>query len=182
MRMRAGVRCAMALMMALAGMQRMAAQGQALAPDSAISGAERAARAWFALLADHNYDAGWQQASGYFREHVSREQWGVNARRLDRQFVRADERRLVEARWLRDEPPLPASEYVVLRWLTVIDDWHQVGERVIMAHEPDGSWRPATYDLFPDVDGAPIVIRGAAPPPPAPAQDRPRAIAAPRRP
>jgi hypothetical protein len=180
--MRIGVRCVVALLTTVVGAGRIAAQAQAIVPDSAIAGAERAARAWFALLADRNYAAGWEQASGYFREHVSREQWGVNARRLDRQFVRTDERRLVEARWLRDEPPLQPSEYVVLRWLTVIDDWHQVGERIIMAHESDGSWRPATYDLFPNVDGAPIAVRGAAGPPPAPPIDRPRTITAPRRP
>ncbi|MGH7594661.1 MAG: DUF4019 domain-containing protein [Gemmatimonadales bacterium] len=151
-------------------------------PDSAIAAAEGAAHRWFALLADRNYDASWEQASPYFREHVTREQWRVNADRLDRQFQRAELRKIVEARWLHDEPPLPRAEYVVLRWLTVVDEWRQVGERVIMSHEPDDTWRPATYDLFPNVNGDPIVVRGpgkhdsSAPPP------RPQNIATPRKP
>ncbi|MGH7523004.1 MAG: DUF4019 domain-containing protein [Gemmatimonadales bacterium] len=144
------------------------AQDPSRAPDSAITAAEHAAARWFALLSDGNYAASWEQASRYFLEHVSREQWAVNAERLDRQFRRAALRKLVEARWLEDEPPLPHAEYVVLRWLTVIDEFHQVGERVIMSHEPDGSWRPATYDLFPNVDGIPVGVpdHGARVPPP----------------
>jgi len=137
----------------------LSAQEPSRAPDSAISAAQRAAQRWFDLLRDANYNASWEQASSYFREHVSREQWSVNAERLERQFHRADLRKLVEARWLQDEPPLPHAEYVVLRWLTVIDEFRQVGERVIMSHEPDGSWRPATYDLFPNVDGIPVLVR-----------------------
>ena len=138
------------------GATRALAQDPSQAPDSAITAAERAATRWFALLADGNYAASWEQASRYFREHVSREQWAVNAGRLDRQFHRAGQRQLVEARWLEDEPPLPRAEYVVLRWLTTVDEFHQIGERVIMSHEPDGSWRPATYDL---IDGVPVAPR-----------------------
>lgn len=138
------------------GVTSALAQDPSQAPDSAITAAERSATRWFALLADGNYAASWEQASRYFREHVSREQWAVNAGRLDRQLRRTDLRKLVEARWLEDEPPLPHAEYVVLRWLTVIDEFHQVGERIIMSHEPDGSWRPATYDL---IDGIPVAPR-----------------------
>ncbi len=153
---------------------------------AAIADADSSARAWFALLADHNYAASWERADRYFREHVTREQWRVNASALDRQFGRAAMRKLIDARWLRDQPPLPVSEYVVLRWLTVIDDWHEVGERVIMAHEPDGSWRPATYDLYPNVDGTPIIAgtRSGVRPPPGSGNGTPpaRTIAAPRKP
>jgi len=166
----------------VAGVGRASAQEPTLAPDSAITAAEQAARNWFALLADRNYGAGWEQASIYFRQHVSREQWTVNAGRLDRQFRRADLRKLVETRWLRDEPPLPPAEYVVLRWLTMVDDWRQVGERVIMAHEPDGRWRPATYDLFPNVDGDPILPGDRASRPPPIPPPPPQNIAAPRKP
>jgi hypothetical protein len=159
------------------------AQEPSRAPDSAISAAQHAARRWFDLLTDANYNASWEQASQYFKEHVSREQWAVNADRLERQFHRADLRKLVEARWLQDEPPLPHAEYVVLRWLTTIDEFRQVGERVIMSHEPDGSWRPATYDLFPNVDGIPVLVRDpAARPPPAAAPPSPQRIGPARKP
>ena len=167
---------------ATGGNAPLAGQEPARAPDSAITGAERAAHRWFALLADGNYAASWEEASRYFREHVSREQWAVNAEQLERQFHRADLRKLVEARWLQDEPPLPRAEYVVLRWLTVVDEFRQVGERVIMAHETDGAWRPATYDLFPNVDGIPVLVRdhdGRLRPAAAPA---PRNVVAPRKP
>jgi len=157
----------------------LSAQEPSRAPDSAISAAQRAAQRWFDLLRDANYNASWEQASSYFREHVSREQWSVNAERLERQFHRADLRKLVEARWLQDEPPLPHAEYVVLRWLTVIDEFRQVGERVIMSHEPDGSWRPATYDLFPNVDGIPVLVRDPVDRTP-PAHARPPAQVGPR--
>ena len=153
------------------------------APDSAISAAQRGAQRWFDLLRDANYNASWEQASQYFKEHVSREQWSVNAERLERQFHRADLRKLVEARWLQDDPPLPHAEYVVLRWLTVIDEFRQVGERVIMSHEADGAWRPATYDLFPNVDGIPILVHDPAIRPPAPpAPPLPQNIAPARKP
>ncbi len=156
------------------------AQQPAQLPDSAISEAERAMHGWFGLLAQGQYDASWNQAGSYFRAHVSREQWQVNASDLARQFRRAAARTLVEARWLRDEPPLPPAEYVVLRWLTVIDENRQVGERVIVAHEADGSWRPATYDLFPNVEGIADAIGGRRAPRTEPV--RPQAIAAPRKP
>lgn len=163
----------------------LAAQEPSHAPDSAITAAERAARKWFDLLADGNYAASWEQSSKYFREHVTREQWSVNAGQLDRQFHRKDLRKLVEARWLQDEPPLPRAEYVVLRWLTVIDEFRQVGERMIMSHEADGTWRPATYDLFPNVDGIPIPVhepgtRSPGAPPSAPPVSR--NIALPKKP
>ncbi|MGH7583534.1 MAG: DUF4019 domain-containing protein [Gemmatimonadales bacterium] len=152
------------LLCATAAVAPAAAQATAT-PDSAIAAAGRAAQRWFALLADRNYGASWEQSSAYFREHVSREQWRVNAERLDRQFQRADHRKLVEARWLHDEPPLPRAEYVVLRWLTDLGEGRQVGERVIMTHEQDGAWRPATYDLFPNVEGLPFLVPGRHPPP-----------------
>ena len=150
--------CLALLLAAVAPPASLAGQGESGAADSAISAAEQAASRWFDLLADANYAASWEQAAPYFREHVTREQWIVNAGMLDRQFHRRDQRRLVEARWLQDEPPLPRAEYVVLRWLTVLDEFRQVGERVIMSHERDGTWRPATYDLFPNVDGIPIRV------------------------
>lgn len=158
------------LLGAMVAVTPLAAQEPSRAADSAITEAERAARTWFALLADGNYPASWEQAGRYFREHVSREQWAVNAARLERQFHRSDRRKLVEARWLQDEPPLPHAEYVVLRWLTVVDEFRQVGERVIMSHEADGAWRPATYDLYPNVDGTPVPVRDPdrRPPPAAP--------------
>jgi hypothetical protein len=147
------------LLIAATAATRLPAQATGVAADTAIDGAVHAARSWFALLADANYGASWVQTDSFFRQHVSREQWTVNAGRLDRQFHRADLRKLVEAHWLKDEPPLPAAEYVVLRWLTDLGDDRQVRERMIMAHESDGSWKPATYDLFPNVDGDPIVVR-----------------------
>jgi len=158
----------------------VAAAAQASAPaDSAISAAERAADAWFALLANRDYAGSWAAASKYFREHVSREQWRVNAEPLARQFERTSLRRLVEARWLHDEPPLPPAEYVVLRWLTDLGLGRQVGERIIMAHEADGAWRPATYDLFPNVDGLPYLAPDREHRTIAPAPAPPRNIARP---
>ena len=168
---------------AVAAVTPLIGQEPSHTPDSAISAAQRAAQRWFDLLRDANYNASWEQASSYFREHVSREQWSVNAERLERQFHRADLRKLVEARWLQDEPPLPHAEYVVLRWLTVVDEFRQVGERIIMSHEPDGSWRPATYDLFPNVDGIPVLVRDPVGRTlPAPAQPAPQVGARARQP
>jgi hypothetical protein len=149
--------CGLSLVLAIVASRRLVAQ--APAADTAIDAAEHAARSWFALLADANYGASWMQTDTFFRQHVSREQWTVNAGRLDQQLRRQDQRKLVEAHWLKDEPPLPPAEYVVLRWLTDLGDQRQVGERMIMAHEADGSWKPATYDLFPNVDGDPYLVR-----------------------
>jgi hypothetical protein len=152
------MRCLAAAITAVAvGTAPLAAQ-QSPHADSAITAAEAAATHWFALLADANYGAAWEQASRYFRDHVSREQWRVNAEQLDRQFRRTGQRKLVEARWLEDRPPLPRAEYVVLRWVTDLPEQREVGERMIVTHEADGGWRPATYDLYPDVDGVPIVV------------------------
>jgi hypothetical protein len=139
----------------------------AQAPESqrAISAAEVVARGWLALLADGNYAASWQQASPYFRKRITKEDWTTNARHLSEQFRRADRRQLVGTSWQKDAPPAPPLEYVVLQWLTDLGQQRQVGERVVVVHDADGTWRAASYELWPNVDGEPYLLRDLGPRP-----------------
>jgi Protein of unknown function (DUF4019) len=125
--------------------------------DSAITNAEAAARQWLALMAAHEYLASWAESSPYFRQQIARDDWRATAERLDRQFQRVERRRLTSAQWYHDQPPLPPRQWVVLRWVTHLPDQREVYETMSMLLAADGQWQTATYLLFPDVDGEPII-------------------------
>jgi hypothetical protein len=71
------------------------AQQPPLTPAAAITAADSAATAWFAVLAAQGYVASWEMASPPFQKRIRREDWATNADWFREQFLRAGLRRLV---------------------------------------------------------------------------------------
>jgi hypothetical protein len=154
----------------LVALARLApAQQPPLSAATAITAADSAARAWFAVLAAQGYVASWEMASPPFQKRIRREDWSVNADRFREQFARAGLRRLVESYYRLAEPPQDPGEYVTLRYLTTVTPERQVSETLLLIRDPEGVFRVADYVLWPNVEGDLILYYlpsvGVRPPP-----------------
>ncbi len=169
--------------LALAATRPLAAQ-QGPEAGQAIARADTVARDWLALLAQGNAQAAWDRAAPIFRERRRYLDWEAFVSRSADDFRRPDPRRLVESRFIEEQPPFPRTWYVNLRYLTDRGDLKRVGEFIVLEWAGDDDWRVTEYRLFPNAEGTPVLPRGDyAPrggrpaPAPAPAPEPPQNIA-----
>jgi hypothetical protein len=149
------------------------------APDSAVVSGQLAAQHWLALLAASDFGATWDQASRYFRDHVSRDDWHATADHL--RITRSTPRSLLEAHLLGTNAAAPLGQ-LLLRWNTVLSDGHELGERLILVREADQAWRVATYQQYPSIGGDIIAPEHTGRPILLAAPPRPTTIARPAKP
>ena len=134
------------------------AQQAPLTSTAAISAAEKAAESWFAVLAGAGYVAAWEMASPPFQKRVRLEDWTIAAPSFRDQFVRAGQRKLMDAYYRLLEPPHPEpGEYVTLRYVTVLSPERQVSETVLLIRDPEGTFRVSDWVLWPNVNGDPVL-------------------------
>jgi hypothetical protein len=118
----------------------------AVGAQSAQTGpAETSASAWLSLVDTQNYGASWDQASGFFRGKISREQWSAAARGARTPFGELQKRTLKSATAATTLPGAPDGEYVVVQFTSVFEHKAAAVETVTVTHEADRAWRVVGY-------------------------------------
>lgn len=108
---------------------------------AAVASAEK----WLALVDEGRYAESWKQASSYFREQVSEQQWEQAAQKARKPLGKLVSRQLNNQQYRTSLPGAPDGEYVVMQFDTSFANKKSAVETVTVMIDKDGAWRAAGY-------------------------------------
>jgi hypothetical protein len=107
--------------------------------------ARAAASEWLALVDSGKYGESWQQASRFFRNAVTREQWERSLHAVRDPLGRLLSRKPISATYSKTLPGAPDGEYVVIRYESSFEHKRSAIETVTTMLDWDGNWRVSGY-------------------------------------
>ena len=107
--------------------------------------AAKAAEAWISLVDEGNYPDSWKEASAYFRNAVTEDQWRQSLVAFRTPLGKALSRKRSSATFTTTLPGAPDGEYVVIQYETSFENKRSAVETVTPMREPDGTWRVSGY-------------------------------------
>jgi hypothetical protein len=107
--------------------------------------AQAAALRWLALVDDGKFEAGWNQASGMFRQAIGKEEWKRALGHSRTPPGKLESRKLTMAAHTTQLPGAPEGEYVVLQFATSYANKKDAMETVTPMLDQDGVWRVSGY-------------------------------------
>ena len=113
-------------------------------PQATDAGVE-AATAWLGLVDGLEYDKSWDEAAGYFKNAVPKEQWEQSMTAVREPLGDLVSRQLESAGYETALPGAPDGEYVVMQFATSFSAKAEAVETVTVMRETDGTWRMAGY-------------------------------------
>jgi|MudIll2142460700_1097286.scaffolds.fasta_scaffold542347_2 hypothetical protein len=120
-----------------------------LNPIQANEVAEKAAiaasGAWLSLVDEGNYAESWNQASGLFKNAVTKEQWQSTAKAVRIPLGKVVTRKLKSKQYTKTLPGAPDGEYVVIQYETTFENKKSAVETVTPMLDKDGKWRVSGY-------------------------------------
>ncbi len=119
--------------------------GHLVAGDSKEDKALAVATSWLALVDDGKYDESWQAAASFFKQAVSREQWGQAVSAALEPFGPFVSRELIGKQYTTSLPGAPEGEYVVIQFTATFENKAAVIETITPMLDSDGEWRVAGY-------------------------------------
>lgn len=107
--------------------------------------ASTAAQEWLAIVDAGMYDMSWKQASAYFKNAVTEDQW-VSTVKAFRNPLGSCEMRIERgSTYMTTLPGAPDGEYVIVQFDTTFKNKKSSVESVTMSLEADGRWRVSGY-------------------------------------
>jgi hypothetical protein len=131
--------CLFAMLLALAAFPARA--GDEETEKAAVAAAEK----WLALVDDGKHAASWKEASEYFRNAVTPEQWQQSARAVRAPLGKLVSRQVKSTTYKTSLPGAPDGEYVVIQFETSLENKKEAIETVTPMKEKDGKWRVSGY-------------------------------------
>jgi hypothetical protein len=120
-----------------------------LNPIQANEVAEKAAiaasGAWLSLVDEGNYAESWNQASGLFKNAVTKEQWQSTVKAVRTPLGKMVVRKLKSRQYTKTMPGAPDGEYVVIQYETTFENKKSAVETVTPMLDKDGKWRVSGY-------------------------------------
>ncbi len=107
--------------------------------------AVEAAEAWLALVDAGRYEESWEQASGYLKSVVGREQFVQSLRATLPPFGEVKSRELQSRQYATSLPGAPDGEYVVLQYWSSFAHKESAVETITPMRDEDGTWRISGY-------------------------------------
>ncbi len=104
-----------------------------------------AADAWLALVDAGDYAEAWKQAAHLFKSGVTSEDWTKKVKGAREPLGAVAARKQQSARYSETMAGAPDGQYVVVTYITEFQKKKDAAETVIVAHEPDGTWKVAGY-------------------------------------
>jgi hypothetical protein len=104
-----------------------------------------AAKTWLVLVDAGKYAKSWQEAAGYFRKAVSREQWEQSLKGVRKPLGKVISRKVMEQMYTTYLPGAPDGEYVVIQFESSFENKKAAVETVTPMLDKDGSWRVSGY-------------------------------------
>ncbi|OGV48983.1 MAG: hypothetical protein A2017_17385 [Lentisphaerae bacterium GWF2_44_16] len=100
---------------------------------------------WLALTDSGKYDESWSEASAYFKNMVSNEQWKRSLEPARKPLGKTISRRLKSALHKTSLPGVPDGEYFVIQFDTSFENKKTAVETVTSMLDKDGKFRVSGY-------------------------------------
>jgi hypothetical protein len=107
--------------------------------------ARTSAKAWLALLSDHEYEKTWEQAGAQLKAAVSQEEWARKLSVTLGPMGKVESRAVRSTEYSTTMPGAPDGEYVVVTFDTTFQNKQTAVETVPLTKEEDGIWRVSGY-------------------------------------
>jgi len=115
------------------------------ADEAAEKAALASATAWLALADGGKYSETWDQAAGYFKNALNKDQWIASLKGGRNPLGKAISRKLKSKMYTKTLPGAPDGEYVVIMYDTKFENKESAVETVTPMLDKDGKWRVAGY-------------------------------------
>jgi hypothetical protein len=115
------------------------------ANEAAEKAALASATAWLALVDGGKYPESWDQAAGYFKNVLNKDQWIASLMRGRSPFGKVLNRKLKSKIFTKTLPGVPDGEYVVIMYDTQFENKQSAVETVTPMLDRDGKWRVTGY-------------------------------------
>ena len=115
------------------------------ANEAAEKAALASATVWLALADEGKYPETWDQAAGYFRNALNKDQWIASLKRGRSPLGKAVTRKLKSKMYTKTLPGVPDGEYVVIMYDTKFENKESAVETVTPMLDKDGKWRVSGY-------------------------------------
>jgi hypothetical protein len=119
--------------------------GALQANEVAEKAAVTASTAWFSLVDEGNYAESWNQAAGFFKNAVTKEQWLNSMKTFRVPLGKMITRKLISKQYTKTLPGAPDGEYVVIQYETQFENKKSAVETVTPMLGKDGKWRVSGY-------------------------------------
>ncbi len=115
------------------------------ANEAAEKAALASASAWLALADEGKYPETWDQAAGYFKTAVTRDQWLASLKVVRPPLGKVVTRKIKSKIYTKTLPGVPDGEYVVIMYDTQFENKKSAVETVTPMLDKDGKWRVSGY-------------------------------------
>lgn len=124
-----------------------------LAPARAVDRAEAAKEAtaaaerWLGLVDQGKFNGSWLEASTYFRNVTTKQQWKQQVSVWRSALGSVVSRKLRTVQYLTTMPGAPDGEYVMIQYDTTFAHKKSAVEVVVPMMDADGKWRVSEYSI-----------------------------------
>jgi hypothetical protein len=115
------------------------------ANEVAEKAAATAAGAWVSLVDGGDYAESWNQAAGFFKNAVTKEQWQQSLKAVRAPLGKMVARNLKSKQYTKTLPGAPDGEFVVIQYETTFENKKSAIETVTPMLDKDGKWRVSGY-------------------------------------
>jgi hypothetical protein len=115
------------------------------ANEVAEKAAATAAGAWVSLVDGGDYAESWNQAAGFFKNAVTKEQWQQSLKAVRAPLGKMVARKLKSKQYTKTLPGAPDGEFVVIQYETTFKNKKSAIETVTPMLDKDGKWRVSGY-------------------------------------
>ncbi len=133
------------LVLSLTILSILFSMGSLYANEAAQKAAITVAGAWLSLVDEGNYAESWNQAAGFFKNAVTKEQWQNTVRAVRIPLGKLVARKLKSKQYTKTLPGAPDGEYVVIEYDTTFEKKQSAIETVTPILDKDGKWRVSGY-------------------------------------
>ena len=104
-----------------------------------------AAKAWLQLVDEGNYTESWNEASEYFKNAITKEQWEQTVRGVRGPLGETVSRTVKSMQYTTTLPGAPDGEYVVIQFDSSFTNKKTAVETITPMLDKDGMWRVSGY-------------------------------------
>jgi hypothetical protein len=133
------------LVLLLAILSIFLSTGPIYANEAAQKAAITAAGAWLSLVDEGNYAESWNQAAGFFKNAVTKDQWLNSMKAFRIPLGNMVVRKLKSKQYTKTLPGAPDGEYVVIQYETTFEKKQSAIETVTPMLDKDGKWKVSGY-------------------------------------
>ncbi len=124
-----------------------ASRGWAVDRADAARGATTAAEEWLKLVDEGKFNSSWLQASTYFRNVTTKQQWRQQVSVWRTALGSVVSRKLRTEQYLTSMPGAPDGDYVMIQYDTTFTHKKSAVEIVVPMMDADGRWRVSEYSI-----------------------------------